>query len=297
MRNKSVGWDDRLFLILLGVSVVCYCLSRFFQMRFFVLPAMVIMAPRTLLGGAWVTYEELRRENQRLTELSIRQALENSFWRDKARAGDDSVVVGGQLRRAAVIGRDRQSLVRTLVVDKGLLNGVRRDMPAVTDVGVVGKVIEAGANLSFVATLLNPRIRVAVLNSRTRVAGVVGFREGNLLTMDYVLSEQDVAVGDTIVTSGTGGVFPKGMLIGTVVSVDSQPRGLFRTIAVRPAVNIAAVEYLYLLEPQDWAVIRERQQAAARELQRRGKTELTRLLNESSIERGSAAQSAVDTTP
>lgn len=286
MRTKGTIWHDQLFFILLGVSITCFALTRFVQVRFFALPATILLAPRAAVGSLFATVTALRRENERLGELAARQELDNGFWRDQAgAAARESLSTRYRFNRALVIGRDPQTLVRTLIVDRGLLSGARTNMAAITDAGIAGKVIEAGASLSFVATILNPRFKAAVLNLRSRVAGVVAFREGNLLSMDYVLPEMDVKVGDTIVTSGTGGIFPKGLKVGCIVRVDSAPRGMFRRIDVRPAVSIAAVERVYLIEAKDWEAVQRRQDEARDELKGRAQAELRRLLETSPVER------------
>jgi rod shape-determining protein MreC len=290
MRVKRTIWHDQLFFILLGVAIICFGLTRFLQVRFFALPATVLLAPRAAVGELFTTMTVLRRENQRLGELVVRQELDNAFWRDQAgAAAKESLSARYRLRKAQVVGRDPQSLMRTLIVDQGLLSGVRANMAAITDAGIAGKVVEAGANLSYVATILNPRFKAAALDLRSRVSGVVGFREGNLLSMDYVLPEMDLAAGDTIVTSGTGGVFPKGLRIGIVMRVDSAPRGMFRRIDVRPAVNVAAVERVYLIETKDWEIVQQRQEEAREELKGKAQAELRRLLESSALEKTGAA--------
>lgn len=291
MHTKQSIWHDQLFFILLGAGLLCYGLSRFLQVRVFAWPAMVLMAPRSMVGGLFSTMHGLQHENQRLAELCVRQELDNAYWREQAGIlAGDSLSAKYNLRRAAIVGRDPQSLTRTLVVDRGLLSGVQTNMAAITDAGVAGRVIEAGANLSFIGTVLNPRVKIAAMDGRSRAAGVVSFREGyapregNLLAMDYVLPELDVAVGDTIVTSGTGGIFPKGLRVGIVVRVDSAPRGLFRRIDIKPAVDIGTLENLYLIEPRDWDAVRRHRQEAIEALQRKEQAELRRLMESSNIE-------------
>jgi rod shape-determining protein MreC len=284
-RAQRLDGHGQLFLILLAASVISYSVNRFLQVRFFALPAMVIMAPRSLVGGMFETMNQLRRENQRLDELCVRQTLDVAFWRDLAgTAARESLSSHYNFRKAAVIGRDPQSLRRTLIVDKGLLSGVRNDMPVITDAGVAGKVIEAGANVAFVATLMNPRVKVAALDQRSRVIGVISSREGSLLNLDYIQPDQDIQAGDTIVTSGTGGVFPKGLGIGAVVKADSAQRGMFRPITVRPFVNVGALENVYVIEPKDWSLIEYRRKEAEDELRLKHEKELRKLLEDSRIE-------------
>lgn len=289
MRVRKSIWHDQLFFILLAVSVVCFGLTRFMQVRFFALPATVLLAPRAAVGELFTTMSDLKRENARLSELAVRQELDNGFWRDQAQAAaPDSLAARYRFQKAAVVGRDPQTLVRTLIVDKGLLSGVHVNMAAITDAGVAGKVIEAGANLSYVATVLNPRFKVAAMDLRSRVAGVVGFREANLLSMDYVLPEMDMALGDTIITSGTGGIFPKGLRIGVIERADSAAQGMFRRIDVKPAVNIAALERVFLIEARDWDTVQRARDEAREQLAPAGQPELKQLLESSQIDRTGA---------
>jgi rod shape-determining protein MreC len=213
--------------------------------------------------------------------------MDAAYWRDQAgQAARESLGARYNLRSASIVSRDPQSLNSMLVVNKGLLNGIRTNMAAVNDAGVAGRVVEAGINLSFVATIHNPRVRIAALDVRSRVAGIIGAREGSsLLTMDYVPPDADIAQGDTILTSGTGGVFPKGLGIGLVVRTDSAPRGMFRPVVVRPFVRVSALENVYLVEPLDWTSVEQQRQAARDELDATQQKDLRDILDGSQFER------------
>lgn len=147
---------------------------------------------------------------------------------------------------AQVVAVDASSWFRTVVIDKGNTDGVREGMPVVVAEGVVGRVIRSAPNESRVLLLTDASSAVASLVQRNRTRGVVR-GQGDVLTLDFALRQKDIEVGDRIITSGTGGVFPKGLVIGEVTRTAREQYGLFQTVTVSPAVDFARLEEVLVL--------------------------------------------------
>jgi rod shape-determining protein MreC len=142
---------------------------------------------------------------------------------------------------AEIIAAGTAPEFRTLTVDKGTDHGLRRDMAVIAPGGVVGRVVVAGARAAKVQLLIDRNAAAGALVERSRAQGlVVGLGDGRL-RLDYTSELSDVAVGDTIVTSGIDGIFPKGFVIGRVAAVE-KGSGMDRDIIVEPAVDIARLE-------------------------------------------------------
>lgn len=135
---------------------------------------------------------------------------------------------------------------RTLTVDKGESEGVRRDMAVIASTGVVGRVILPSPRASKVQLLIDRNAAAGALVERSRAQGVVVGLGTELLEMQYVPGTADVVVGDTVVTSGIDGIYPKGFVIGTVEKVDRGP-GTFHAISVRPAVDFSRIEEVLIV--------------------------------------------------
>ena len=147
---------------------------------------------------------------------------------------------------ARVIGRESATWSRMIVINRGRQDGVDVDMAVVTQSGLVGHVVEAGWNSSKVQLILDPRSSVGTLVQRaeSRVAGIV---QGDLdnLTMPQMVNipkNADVVEGDVIVTSGFGGLYPKGLVVGLISSLQNDEGGLLKIGIMEPAVDFQKLE-------------------------------------------------------
>ncbi len=147
---------------------------------------------------------------------------------------------------ARVIGEDASSWFRTVVLDKGSRDGLREGMPVVAAKGVVGRVVKVAPDASRVLLITDGSSAVAALVQRNRTRGVCR-GQGDSLSLQFALRQKDVAVGDRVITSGTGGIFPKGLAIGQVTDVSKESFGLFQTIKLDPAVDFSRLEEVLVL--------------------------------------------------
>lgn len=147
---------------------------------------------------------------------------------------------------ARVIAEDASSWFRTVMIDKGSEHGVTEGLPVVVAEGVVGRVVRSSPRFARVLLITDASSAVASLLQDNRARGICR-GHGEQLIFDFVLRQEEVAVGDRVVTSGMGGIFPKGLVIGTVKSVDLQEFGLFQAIEVTPAVDFSHLEEVLVL--------------------------------------------------
>jgi rod shape-determining protein MreC len=143
---------------------------------------------------------------------------------------------------AMVIGEDVTPWFRSLTIDKGAESGIREGMPILAVDGVVGQAVKVSANSSRVLLLTDHASGIAAIIQRSRARGVVKGRGDNLCSLEFAMQGEDVQVGDKVVSSGIGGVFAKGLLIGEVTMVKKGQYGIFQTVTIRPAVNVAHLE-------------------------------------------------------
>ena len=147
---------------------------------------------------------------------------------------------------ARVIGRESDTWSRMIVIDRGTMNGIANDMPVVTPQGLVGRVVEAGLNSSKVQLILDPRSSVGTIVQRaeSRVTGIVQGDMDNptMPQMVNIPKNADVVEGDVIVTSGFGGVYPKGIIVGLVSSLKNDDGGLLKIGVLEAAVDFQKLE-------------------------------------------------------
>ncbi|RMD84815.1 MAG: rod shape-determining protein MreC, partial [Candidatus Dadabacteria bacterium] len=204
------------------------------------------------LFSAWDKYVNLvnvKRENQLLKkrinalEAQNSRLLEFKHENERLRAivgMKESFSLKGVV--ANVIGYDPSKWVRSVTVDKGTLSGIQRGMPVVDGKGVVGHVTAVSRNSSRVLLVIDHASAIDAIVQRNRARGVVEGVGRGKAKMSYVLSSEDIKIGDRIITSGAGGMYPKGLLIGVVVDVARDSRRLFQKIIVAPAVNFSKLE-------------------------------------------------------
>ena len=150
------------------------------------------------------------------------------------------------LKAARVIGRESATWSSMIVINRGTVDGVHEDMPVVTPKGLVGRVVEAGPNSSKVQLIIDPRSSVGTLVQRpeSRVNGIVEGDPDNptMPRMVNIPKTADVQEGDVIVTSGFGGVFPKGLVVGIVSQLKIDTGGLLQVAILEPAVDFQKLE-------------------------------------------------------
>jgi rod shape-determining protein MreC len=111
----------------------------------------------------------------------------------------------------------------------------------------VGRIVEVGFTSSKVLLIIDARSSVNALVQRSRASGVVEGILGGTLAMKYISQDQEVSVGDVILTSGLGGNFPKGIVIGQVVGVHQQDIEMFQQAQVRPTVDLGHLERVLVI--------------------------------------------------
>ncbi|CAK8717419.1 MAG: rod shape-determining protein MreC [Candidatus Electronema aureum] len=149
---------------------------------------------------------------------------------------------------ARIVGKDPSPWFRSVIIDRGLSDGVDKGMPVVTGEGIVGQVYAASANYAKVLLTISPSSAIDVLLQDSRVRGILKGTGGSTYRLEYVLKTIEVAKGDHVVTAGYGGMFPPGLPVGIVSEVTRNRRGMFLEIEVVPAVDFSTLENLLVIE-------------------------------------------------
>lgn len=180
---------------------------------------------------------EIRKENERLRRLLDMQQ----------RVPYESVA-------ATIISKDPDNWFRTIIINRGVKDGIKVNMPVIAFSGeekaVVGKVIEVRQSVSRVLPIISTDLRVGVMFQESRFPGLLtGFSSNSSLAMvDYISKSASIKFGDVIVTSGQGGVFPQGLLVGKVMKPLITKSGAYQKAAVRPFIDYNQVEEVYVIK-------------------------------------------------
>jgi len=166
----------------------------------------------------------------------------------------DYVLTDYEYLNATVISRNIGYWYNTLTIDKGANNGIEVDMVVVNSTGLIGKIINATSFTSEVRLITTSdtsnKISVSISNGSNKINGLInGYDyENNMLEVEGISNTEEVNVGDKVYTSGLGGVFPSGILIGTVESITTDSYDLSKIINVKPSANFDNINYVTILK-------------------------------------------------
>lgn len=204
------------------------------------------------IGSIWRGYfylvglekenQALKRELQEL-KLQVNRYREADLANQRLRALlNFKKSIATPLLPAQLVAFDPSGWFQTILIDKGTNDGVVRDMAVVSAEGLVGRVIGVSNHHAKVLLILDGNSAVDAYIQRSRARGVLVGLGLELCLLKYVQRNEDVQVGDKVISSGMGGVFPKGLLVGTVQEVVRGSSGLFQRVEVEPAVNFGRLE-------------------------------------------------------
>ena len=182
------------------------------------------------LASQLVHYHEFEKENERLRKLV-----------------DFKNTLAGKTVPARIIGWDPSPWRKSFILDNGENEGIHKDMPVVSFEGLVGRVLDVGPETSRVILLTDLDARVSSMTDQTRATGIIAGGGGSKLKMMYLDLESGVQVQETALTSGLGGLFPKGLRIGKVISVTRDPSGLHLNAEIEPFVQFSKLEEVVCL--------------------------------------------------
>ena len=204
--------------------------------------------------GRYIALLDVRSENERLLARVAELEEENLQYREALvetgrlqRIAEMRTDFEAPMRPAQVVGQDVSPWFRSVLVDRGSSDGVRSGMPVLTESGVVGLVTATAPHAGRAMLLLDGQSAVDVLVQRSRARGIVRGDGTDGLHFEFFVRGDDVQVGDVVITSGFGGVYPKGLRVGEVIEVEPPGERLLQRARLRPAVDFGRLEQIFVL--------------------------------------------------
>ncbi|MCS7078942.1 MAG: rod shape-determining protein MreC [Chloracidobacterium sp.] len=201
------------------------------------------------LRGVYLANQRLQEENARLRLALVereQEALEGRRLREllalKQSSPAPTIV-------ANVIGGDGTPWFRQITLDKGSLDGVLLNSPVITPQGVVGRVVAVGPTAAIVQTIADGQAGLGATLAKSRVNGELRGQNQPLCRLENVSGLTEVETGEMVLTSGLDGVYPKGLIIGTVETVERAAGAGVHRILVRPAAPLERLEEVAILPP------------------------------------------------
>jgi len=181
-----------------------------------------------------IQLNEFKLENERLTSLlGYKQVMAKTY----------------NLLAASVVGRDPGNWFGTITLDRGINDGVKENMTVLTPEGLVGRVVSVSSATCEVLLITDPRSGVGSLIQDNRTSGIVeGITASSGMTrMIHIPNNAPVEVGQAVITSGLGSIFPKNIPVGRIAEIRSEPSGLFNSADVRPFADLSRLEEVLII--------------------------------------------------
>lgn len=179
------------------------------------------------------TLSELREQNEQLTaEVAKLTEAEKTAERLEGLLGLQSTY-SLESTAARIVGGSSDAWSQTVTIDKGTIDGLEVGMAVCNSGGAIGQIVEVSASSSTVRLLTDENSGISAMVQRSRAQGILQGQPDGTLLLNYVSADSDVSVGDIVITSGLGGVFPKGLPLGTVTSVNRASNATYYTVTVR----------------------------------------------------------------
>ena len=224
-------------------------LMRPLQMAASGISSLLEAAARSMRSRAAIRREnaELRSEVKRLT-MEAAQLREEAAEAKRLRAAlGFREEATERLLAARIISRSPSEWFVTATIDRGRTGGVQPGQPVITHRGFLGQVFESSPTTAQVRGLSDSRCRVAAMVQRSRAVGICQGQDTELPQLTYLTKDADIRRGDVIITSGLGGVVPKGLPLGRVVKVQPESGGFMKSAVLRPSVRFDQAEEVFVV--------------------------------------------------
>ncbi len=189
--------------------------------------------------------ERLSVENLQLAEVALENEQLRTFL-DFAQTNPTYDFRGGQIV-GRVISEGTSLYSNTIKIDLGEKHGIKRDMPVVTDRGLVGRIVDVQGYTSTILLIDDAYSSVNVITQTARAPGILKGRPGQLPLLDLIPPDVEVSVGEIVLTSGLGSEFPKGIVIGQIVELLQNDNQAFQRAIVRPTVDLERLELVLVI--------------------------------------------------
>lgn len=200
--------------------------------------------------------EEIDKLNQELAEVKTNSQISGDVESENQKLREllelkETYTSGWVTVAAEVTGREADNWYEKLTINKGSKDGISENMAVVDQNGLVGKIINVTANTSEVLLIIDSAGSLGGMLQKSSIQGVlqgIGGGKG-LITMTKLPYNADIQLNDVVVTSGVGGVFPAGLLVGTVVKVNTSADGLSKEAIVEPYADFNDIQFVLVVHP------------------------------------------------
>lgn len=260
--NLPLKRDVGLFILLVVLSISLIAIDRIGEGNVVAGHLARAFTPFGILSRTLMSFSFTHKENRilraRLTDLSRENALLREQVHETTRLErllDFRAAYPERLTSGRVVSIAEERMGGGLVIDRGDESGMSRNMTVISPDGLVGVIVRASRGASQVRRIVDLGYKVSAMTERARATGIIGARSGGKLVMEWVAPDADVAPGDTVISSGLGSITPKGIPIGAVRRIRTQPERFSLVLEVEPFVDFRRLEEVFVImrQPPDFS--------------------------------------------
>jgi rod shape-determining protein MreC len=208
--------------------------------------------------ASYVALRGVREENARLREEVERLTAERNEAMERSTRLDLLERELGLQKRptyptvaANVVSRDMSLWSRRLILDRGTMDGIKKDMPVATNSGIVGRVVSVGPNWAQVQVITDKLAGAGAMLQQSRAMGEMRGLGTDRCELKSISTGQEVQIGEAVVTTGLDRIYPKGLLIGTVEQVEGDPNSPSLKIIINPSARVDRIEQVLVFKVEE----------------------------------------------
>jgi rod shape-determining protein MreC len=183
---------------------------------------------------------EVQEENHQMKEMVLANERLRKLLQFREKMSTSMIA-------AEVIGQDPTSWFKSVTINKGERDGVQKGMAVISPEGVVGQILKTSPHYATVLLMTDYNSAIDAVIQKTRAKAIVEGKEENRCQLKYLLRTEEVVVGDVVITSGLGGIFPKGLMVGEIRKVDKKGHGVFQYAELVPSVDLTKLEEVLII--------------------------------------------------
>lgn len=214
----------------------------------------IFHSPFAYVKDSVVNLKAVNAENERLNIMLADVSLKLSLYLEAAKENDRLRSVLGfeqiesyELMPAEIVSVSGDYIPISAVINRGYNDSVYIEQPVINQFGLIGRISSVSQDYAVVELLTDPSNRVAARVNSSREMGIIKYYASKGMILDNFPVQGEVYVGDTIISSGLGGIYPEGLIVGVVEEVKREELAVFCDIKITPAANFYSLDELFLL--------------------------------------------------
>ena len=216
--------------------------------------SVVFYSPFSIVKNSYLELRKVNEDNERLSQALINATIKISVYEEAERENQRLRSILGfepkpiySLLPAEIVSISGSYIPISAIINKGTNDSIAVNMPVINEQGLIGRIASVSPDAAVVQLLTDPSNRVAARITDSREMGIVKYNSRSGMSLENLPIQATISVGDEIISSGLGGIYPSGLKVGIVNQVVKEELEPFYTVHLDPAVNFYSLEEIFIL--------------------------------------------------